>query len=80
VLEITHLAVGHAVGAGDGQGVANHPARVRMGAHVAGVEGRPQRLEGGQVRLFELGEGGGQAPRGFPTPGAPASLGIRAAR
>ena len=68
MLEITHLPVGHAVGAGDGQGVADHPARVRMGAHVAGVESRPQRLEGGQVRLFELGKGGGQAARGFRHP------------
>ena len=68
VLEIPHLAVGHAVGAGDGQGVADYPTRVGLGAHVAGVEGGSQRLESGQVRFFELGEGGGQAPGGFRHP------------
>src|SRR4030095_2168004 len=42
--------------------------RVGMGTHVAGGEGGSDLLESGQVRFFELGKGGGQAPGGFRHP------------
>ena len=68
VLDVGHLGFGHTVGAGDGERVAAHAARVGVRADVARVDGRAERLEGDQVRLFEVAHGGGELARRFRHP------------
>ena len=63
--EVGQVRLGHAVLVRRRQRVAVHTPRVRLGAHVARVERRAQRLECRVVRFLELAVGGGQVARGL---------------
>src|SRR5438128_1548836 len=66
VLDVTELAVGQSVGAGKGQGVADHAPGVSVGAHVTRVESGAERLQGRAIRVLELVQGRREVAGGFP--------------
>ena len=63
--EVGQLGLRHAVFAGGGQRIAVHAPRVRLGADVAGVERRAERLQRRPVRRLQLAIGGGQVVGGL---------------
>jgi len=65
--EVAQLGLGDAVLAGGGQRVAVDAPGVGLGADVAGVERRAQRLQRRPVRRLQLAIGGGQVVGGRST-------------
>ena len=63
VLEVAQRAIRHSVRARDGERIAAHPARVRVGADVPRVDRRPQGLQRRAVRVLEAAQRALEIPR-----------------